>query len=62
MNNNIIRKQKIIDHLTWLIETRYGWNNMWNAIDKWENDRAFVSKYKLDEAKAVNVRLIRTKW
>ena len=48
-----------MDFLSLLIRSRLNDDRMQNAISKWETDRRFVSKYKLNTRNYVRVRSIK---
>ena len=52
---------QISNHLTWLINNWRGNQSKQNAIQKWTEDRDFVSNYRKGTHRAVGVKLIRHK-
>ncbi|MGN0693283.1 MAG: hypothetical protein ACI4LK_00010 [Lentihominibacter sp.] len=59
LESGICSRGEIIDHLTWLIETRRGNPSMVNAVSKWTSDRNYIERYKLGSARMVGIRLVR---
>ena len=61
MESGICTKQKIISHLSWLIQSREGRMDLVNAVYKWSADRKFVDSYKMGSGKAVVMKALRVR-
>lgn len=61
MECKVCTKEEILHHISWLITSRQGMNNMQNAVGKWKEDRDFVAKYKMGSRRLVGIKLIRHK-
>ena len=55
----IMSRTEMMDFLSLLIRSRLNDDRMQNAISKWETDRKFVSKYKLNTKNYVRVKSIK---
>ena len=56
LDNRIMEKPDIINHLEWLIHTRSHMPNMENALGEWRSDLQFVSQYKIQKQRHILVR------
>lgn len=61
MESDICSKQKITSHLSWLIQSREGRYDMFNAVCKWRSDREFVDAYKMGTGRVVAMRALRVR-
>lgn len=61
MESQLCSRYRIINHLTWLIQSREGQMYLQNAVGKWKSDREFVERYKLGSKRLVGVRSLKTK-
>ena len=59
VESGICSKQKIANHLTWLIKTRRNQADLVNAISKWKVDRDFIDSYKMGTGRVVGMRALR---
>ena len=59
MESGICTKQKITSHLSWLIQSREGREELKNAIDKWKMDREFADGYRIGEGRLVAMRALK---
>lgn len=59
MESNIFSRQKIVNHLSWLIQQAQKRTDMISAVSKWTYDRSFVESYQMGSAKIVSMRSLR---
>lgn len=59
IDSGICTKNKVVSHISWLIDKRKGMKNQQNAVSKWEEDRRHIAKYKMGNSRVVGIRLIR---
>ncbi len=53
IDNGLLRKSDIVNHLEWLIRSRKNYTNMDHAIREWEHDLRFVNEYKMDKQRSI---------
>lgn len=61
IDNNLMSKNKIMNHLSYLINSRRNMNNFRYAISKWKEDNEFVSKYNKQNLKNYKIATIKRK-
>ncbi len=53
IDSKMMTKQKIINHLEWLIDTREYMEKMQNAVGEWKQDLDFVYNYKVNTQRKI---------
>ena len=61
IDNNLMSKNKIMNHLSYLINSRRNMNNFRYAISKWKEDNEFISKYNKQNLKNYKIATIKRK-
>ena len=61
LESRTFEKAQIINHLSWLIQTKEGLDHMEDAIAKWKMDRLFVDSYKMGTGRVVALRSLRVR-
>lgn len=62
IDNGIMTKHEVINHIEWLITSRRNMNHMENAISKWQSDLMFITGYRVSDQNMIWVRTLRTKY
>jgi len=62
IDSGVLSKGEVINHLEWLIRTRWGSKNNENAIGEWQADIRFLMNYRADEQRRIWVSEFRAKY